>query len=58
MDTVFVIGAGGFVGRHVVRHLADHGLRIFATIRPGSSPPSMIGVEWVATDLTSEDTAA
>ena len=58
MDTVFVIGASGFVGRHVVRHLAGHGLRVYATCRPGSEPPSSTGIEWVPTDLSADDTTA
>jgi len=55
MDTVFVIGAGGFVGRHVVRHLASHGLRVVAATRAGSNPPPVDGVEWVAAELDSEN---
>ena len=54
MDTVFVIGGAGFVGRHLVRHLAAHGLRVLATSRPGSAP-SVPGVEWVPSDLSSAD---
>jgi len=57
MDTIFVIGGGGFVGRHVVRHLAGNGLRVVATSRPGSSPPPATGVEWLPNDLTLDDTA-
>jgi UDP-glucose 4-epimerase len=55
MDTAFVIGGAGFVGGHLVRHLAAHGLRVLATCRPGSAPPTGSGVEWVRSDLASID---
>src|SRR5262245_54438561 len=57
MDTVFVIGAGGFVGRHIVRHLASHGLRVVAATRPGSNLAPVDGVEWVTADLAANDTS-
>lgn len=55
MHTAFVIGGAGFVGQHLVRHLAAHGLRVIATHRPGSAPPAVPGVEWVASDLSAAD---
>src|SRR5262245_33715992 len=57
MDTAFVIGGAGFGGRHLVRHLAAHGLRVLATCRPGSAPPTGTGVEWVPSDLASAEPA-
>ena len=57
MNTVFVIGAGGFVGQHLVRHLAANGLRVIATARPGSSATSSKGIEWIAADLSAGDTS-
>src|SRR5206468_177753 len=57
MDTAFVIGGGGFVGRHLVRHLAAHGLRVLATCRPGAAAPTVPGVEWVPSDLAAADPA-
>ena len=56
MSTVFVIGANGFVGRHLVRHLAAQGLRVFASTRPGAKPQAMANVDWVLTDLAADDT--
>jgi nucleoside-diphosphate-sugar epimerase len=55
METAFVIGGGGFIGRHLVRHLAAHGLRVVATFRPGAAAPTAPDVEWVQSDLASED---
>jgi UDP-glucose 4-epimerase len=51
MSTVFVIGANGFVGRHLVRHLAAHGVRVFATARPGATPQAIANIDWVFADL-------
>ena len=36
MAKIVVTGAGGYVGRHVVRALADLGHQVIATTRPGS----------------------
>jgi nucleoside-diphosphate-sugar epimerase len=58
MDTAFVIGGAGFVGRHLVRHLAAHGLRVLATCRLSSVPPAAPGVEWVPSDLSAADPTA
>jgi len=57
MKTVFVIGAGGFVGQHLVRHLAASGLRVIATARPGRALILSPGVEWIAADLSVGDTS-
>ena len=35
-DRVVVTGAGGYVGRHVVRAMLDRGHEVVATVRPGS----------------------
>jgi nucleoside-diphosphate-sugar epimerase len=58
MHTAFVIGGAGFIGRHLVRHLTAHGLRVLATCRPGATPPSMPGVEWLPSDLAAADPTA
>ena len=38
-DTVFLTGAGGFVGSHVLRALLAAQYRVRALVRPGSRPP-------------------
>jgi nucleoside-diphosphate-sugar epimerase len=58
MQTSFVIGGAGFIGRHLVRHLAANGLRVLATCRPGTAVPSVDGVEWVPSDLAAADPTA
>jgi nucleoside-diphosphate-sugar epimerase len=55
MDTAFVIGGAGFVGQHLVRHLVAHGFFVYATHRPGSPPPDVPGVNWIAADLANPD---
>ncbi|NBV16354.1 MAG: NAD-dependent epimerase/dehydratase family protein [Janthinobacterium sp.] len=40
--TILVTGASGFVGRHLCRHLAEHGHRVIALVRTaGSAPPGV-----------------
>jgi UDP-glucose 4-epimerase len=58
MGTVFVIGGAGFVGRHLVRHLASNGSRVVATYRPGAAPTAFAGVDWLACDLAHGDMTA
>jgi nucleoside-diphosphate-sugar epimerase len=50
--SVLVTGATGFIGRHLVRALADRGVRTYGTCRPGADP-SVAGVSWLETDLAS-----
>jgi dihydroflavonol-4-reductase len=55
--TVFVTGANGFVGSHLVRSLTAAGHRIRALVRP-SANRSLIAdlpIEWVAGDLDDRD---
>lgn len=52
MISAVVTGATGFIGRHLVRHLAASGARIRALTRGAPSPEmSDLGVEWVVGDL-------
>ncbi|MDD5006774.1 MAG: NAD-dependent epimerase/dehydratase family protein [Syntrophorhabdaceae bacterium] len=52
--TVLVTGATGFIGRYVVSHLLDEGLRIFALVPEGEEyfPPENKAVEVVRGDIT------
>lgn len=49
---VLVTGATGFVGRQIVKSLADRGLRIYAVVRPGSAArlEGIQGVELILVD--------
>ncbi len=54
---VFVLGATGFVGRHVVRAFLDAGHEVAASVRPGSPADALLGldVERVAADVLEPD---
>ncbi|MDP8255814.1 MAG: NAD-dependent epimerase/dehydratase family protein [Candidatus Alcyoniella australis] len=53
-----VTGAAGFMGRHMVEHLARQGVRVRATARPRRDLSffERLGVEYVAADLTLPET--
>ncbi len=53
-----VTGAAGFMGSHVVEHLAGLGVRVRATARPGKDTAffDRLGVEFVGADLTMPET--
>lgn len=54
METVLLVGGGGFIGQHVVAELARSGRLVYATHRPASSIPAIPGVRWVPGDLTND----
>lgn len=52
---VLVTGAGGFIGRHLLRHLLDVGADVHAVARPTRTPAGLPGrrsVTWHEADLT------
>lgn len=51
-ETVFLTGAGGFIGSHILRALLEAQYRVRALVRPGSRPlPSLEGCVTVPGDL-------
>jgi nucleoside-diphosphate-sugar epimerase len=53
-----VTGAAGFMGRYVVQHLAEKGVKVRATARPKKDTSffDRLGVEFMPADLTKPDT--
>jgi nucleoside-diphosphate-sugar epimerase len=53
-----VTGAAGFMGSHMVEHLANKGVKVRATARPRKETPffDALGVEFVGADLTRPET--
>src|SRR5579884_396504 len=51
-ETVFLTGASGFIGSHILRALLDAGYRVRALVRPGSRPlPPREGCTVVSGDI-------
>jgi GDP-4-dehydro-6-deoxy-D-mannose reductase len=48
---VLVLGASGFVGRHLLAECARRGDEVFGTHRPGEEVPAGAAVSWVPMDL-------
>ena len=60
MSTVFIVGAAGKVGRHLVKQLADKQHRVLALHRRAEQGPELeaLGATPVTGDLTGTDVAA
>ena len=56
--TVLVTGAGGFIGRHLVRRLLEAGRPVRALVREASEAEGLDGAEVVAGDVTRLETLA
>lgn len=52
---VAVTGARGFIGRHVLRELAQRDIEVIATERPGAARdrPTAANVRWISLDIAS-----
>jgi GDP-4-dehydro-6-deoxy-D-mannose reductase len=48
---VLIVGATGFVGRHLIRECASRGDELWGTFRPDETPPEGDGVRWLPLDL-------
>ena len=44
MKTVLVTGSDGFIGRHLVDHLAQAGWRVMGVVRRGSGSPALSAI--------------
>jgi len=51
MQTAFVTGATGFIGRHLVDRLIDRGCAVRCLVRPGSEAAARVGVDVVTGTL-------
>lgn len=52
---ILVIGASGFLGKHLVQRLASRDFTVHATHLPGESTIPLPGVTWATCDLGSSD---
>ena len=52
---VLIIGASGFIGRHVVSRLAKQKYHVYATHLPTEVPLAIPGVDWIPCDLAEHD---
>jgi len=52
VSRALVVGAGGFVGRHLCARLATDGWDVVATVRPGAEQPAWDGADVVPVDVT------
>lgn len=50
--SVLILGARGRLGLSAARAFAAAGWRVWGQVRPGSVPPPVAGVEWLATAIT------
>jgi GDP-4-dehydro-6-deoxy-D-mannose reductase len=55
---VLIVGATGFVGRHLVRECASRGDELWGTYRPDETRPEGDGVRWLPLDLLDGDSVA
>ena len=51
-ECALIIGAAGFVGRHLTAYLADQGLEVSGVDRPRVSPPDGWSGKWYSGDVT------
>ena len=54
-ECALIIGAAGFVGRHLTAYLADQGLEVSGVDCPGVSPPDGWSGKWYSGDVTVSD---
>lgn len=50
-SNILILGASGFIGQHIVKHLANSSWKVYAQCLPNETPSSLPDVIWLPCDL-------